>query len=443
MSEQGSVAAIPFWKHAVELDPNFALAYAALGSVYGTNLLEPGLASENIRKAYELRDRVSERERFDITAAYYVGVTGELEKAIQIHELWAQAYPRDDAPHLGLGLLDEYIGQYEKAAEEERKAIRLFQEEPISYSNLMEDYVALNRLDEAKVTYHEAIDHKLDDPFLHDDMYAIAFLQGDANEMKRQLAWATGKSGAEDLLLSAQSDSEAFYGHLERAREFSRKAVDSARRADLKETAALWQLNSALREAEFGNSRRARETTKEALSIASSRDAQILAALTLACAGDTAHAKAMADDLERQFPLQTVLKHYWLPTIHAYLAIRQGDPGLALTILEPASSYDQAFPPPQFEEGGLLYPAYVRGQAYLLLRRSKEAVQEFQKLLDHRGIVLNSPLSALAHLQLGRALAHDPPRAKIAYQDFFALWKEADPDVPILKQAKAEYAKLQ
>ncbi len=444
MIDTSPSAAIPFYKRAIELDPTFAMAYANLGTVYGDLLEEPGRSAENVTKAFELRDRVSEHERFSITSTYYENVTGELDKAAQTNEQWAHAYPRDGISHNGLATVYEFLGQYEKQAAEELETLRLFPGSAIDHSNLMEAYIALDRLDEAKITYRQAIDRKLDDPFLHDDMYAVAFLEGDAEEMKRQAAWAVGKPGAEDILLSAQSDTEAFYGRLGRAREFSRHAVESARDGDKKETAALWQLNSALREAEFGNLERARQEVKAGLAIASTRDIQVLSALTLARTGDAGRALAIAEELEKQFPVNTVLNHYWLPTTRAYIEIYRGNPARALMFLETAAPYDLAFPQPQFEESGLLYPAYARGQAYLLLHRGKEAANEFQKFLDHRGVAINTLLTSLAHRQLARALSMsgDTSGARKAYQDFFALWKDADPDIPILKEARAEYAKL-
>jgi serine/threonine protein kinase len=444
IEETSAVAAIPFFKRAIELDPNFAMAYGALGGLYGDLLVEPGLATENLRKAFELRNRVSEWERFNIAATYYMNVTGELEKASQTLEQWAQAYPREAGPHNGFATISEYSGQYQKLATEELETIRLYPGAAVDYSNLMEAYIALDRLDEAKVAYHQALDRKLDNPFLHDDMYAVAFLENDAEEMKREMSWAGGRPGAEDILLSAHSDSEAFYGRLGKARELSRQAVESAQRSDKRETAALWQLNSALRDAEVGNDEQARQQVKAGLKIASTRDVQIVAALTLARVGDVARAQAMAEELNKQFPLNTLLGHYWLPSIRAYVEIHRHNPEQALKLLEAAASYDLAFPQPQFEEGGLLYPPQVRGQAFLLLHRGKEAANEFQKFLDHRGVVINSVLAALARYQLARALSvsGDSSGARKAYQDFFSLWKDADPDVPILKEAKAEYAKL-
>ena len=443
--EESPDAAIPFYKRAIELDPNFAAAYDALGGAYAELLQEPELGAENLRKAYELRGRVSEWERLSIAVDYYANVTGELEKSDETNELWARTYPRSGAPRNMAAAIYEYLGQYDKLAEESINAIRASAGAALVYSNLMEAYLGLNRLDEAKSTYRQAIDLKFDNPFLHDDMYAVAFLEGDAEEMKRQLDWAAGKPGAEDILISAQSDTEAFHGHLGRARELSHQAVESALRNDRKETAALWQLNSALREAEFGNYERTRQELRAGLAIASNRDVRILAALALARIGDAAQAQAMTNELEKQFPSNTMLKDYWLPSIRAYNEIHLGNPTKALELLRPAERYDFAFPLPQFEEGGLMYPTYIRGQAYLRLKRGKEAAHEFQKFLERRGVVINALLAPLARYQLAQALAisGDASGARRAYQDFFALWKDADPDIPILKQAKTEYGKPQ
>jgi eukaryotic-like serine/threonine-protein kinase len=443
--QDDSAVAIPYFRRAVELDPNFALAYSSLGTLYTANLAEPGLAAENIRKAYELRDRVSESEKFNITAAYYGLVTGELEKTLQTLKSWAQAYPRNPLPHLQLGFHYGYQGRYEDEVREELEVIRLAPNQTSGFTNLMDGYTALDRLDEAKAAYRQAVDRHLQGQFLHDDMYMIAFLEGNTEEMKRQVDVVTGKPGIEDRLLSTESETEAFHGRLEKARAFSRQAVQSALRADLKETAALWQLDSALREAEFGNTERARQQVKAGLAIASTRDVQTLAALTLACTGDLARARILSDELQRQNPVNTMLNHYWLPVVRAYLEIRGGRPAQALKFLEDAAPYDLAFPQPQFSEGGLLYPAYVRGQAYLALHQGEKAVAEFQKFPDHRTMVANFPLASLARFGRARAFAvqGDAAKARTAYQDFFALWEDADPDIPILKEAKAEYAKLQ
>ncbi|MGB2888580.1 MAG: protein kinase [Candidatus Acidiferrales bacterium] len=441
---QGASVAIQQYQRAVELDPNFGLAYSAMGGLYAANLQEPGLGEQHLRKAYELRDRVSESERFSITALYHAVVTGDMEKSDQTFKSWAQAYPRNSNPHIYLGYQYGYLGRYEEEVKEELEGIHLQPEASAAYANLMEGYIALNRLDEAKAVYRQALDRKLEGQFLHDDMYEIAFLEGDKEEMKRQVEVVAGKPGVEDILFSGESDTAGFYGQLAKARKFSNQATQSASRNELNETAALWQLNSALREAEFGNAERAREQVKAGLATASTRDVQTLAALTLACTGDLARAKSIADDLQKRYPENTTLNHYWLPVVRAYSEMRGGHAAQAIKLLEDAAPYDLAFPLPQFSEGGLLYPPYVRGQADLALHQGKEAAAEFQKFVDHRTIVANSPLASLAHLGLARAYAmqRDIAKARTAYQDFFALWKDADPDIPVLKQAKAEYAKL-
>jgi tetratricopeptide (TPR) repeat protein len=442
--QKGNAAGIPFYKRAIELDRNFATAYANLGISY-SNLGESGLASENFQKAYELCNQVSEREKFHISAFYYDFVTGELEKAIPIYELWAQVYPRDVAPRVNLGFNYAFLGQYEKALAETLQSLRVKPDAGDAYGNLISDYAFLNRLDEAKAAYQQAVALNLEHPFLHSNLYVIAFLQGDVAEMQSQVGWAKDKPGSEDILLSYQSDTEAFSGHLEKAQDFSRHAEQSAKRADEKETAAEWQMNSALREAEFGNAVQARNEAASALALASTRDVRILAALALALAGDSARAQKIADELEKQNPLNTVIIGYWLPTIRAGIEINRDNVAKAVELLQVAMPYELGYPLPQVEFGGLLYPAYLRGQAYLLLHNGKEATAEFQKFLDHRSLVANCPLGALARLGLARAYAlqRDTPRARTAYQDFLAIWRDADPDIPILKQAKAEYAKLQ
>jgi serine/threonine protein kinase/tetratricopeptide (TPR) repeat protein len=443
VQEKGSSAAIPFFQHAIELDPNFAAAYSALGVSY-SNLREPGLASENLRKAYDLRDRVSERERFRITATYYLLVTGELEKAIQNYELWAQTYPRSSEPFGNLGVDYTFLGEYDKAVAASLEDLHLNPGSAAAYTNLVGLYSALDRLNEGQVKYQEAVEHKIDNPFLHGNRYGVAFLGGDIAEMQKQIDLASGKPG-EDILFSFASDTDAFHGRLTRARELSQRAIDSARRSDSIETAAAWRMNSALREAEFGNTERSRQEVASALVTASTRDVSILAALALARIGDTDRAKRMADDLSKRFPLNTTVNRYWLPAIYASIEIKRGNPAKALNLLQTAAPYELGTPLPQFEVGGSLYPPYVRGEAYLSLGRGEEAVAEFHKFLNHPGVTVNSPLGALARLQLARAyvLAGHSATARSTYQDFFTLWKDADSDIPVLKQAKVEYAELQ
>jgi eukaryotic-like serine/threonine-protein kinase len=442
LQEKGSAAAIPFFKHAIELDPNFAAAYQALGISY-SNLREPGLATENLQKAYDLRDKVSEREKFRISSSYYLLVTGELEKAIQTYELWAQTYPRNSEPFGNLGVDYTYLGQYEKGITASLEDLRLNPGSAAAFTNLVGLYPAVNNLDEARAKYEQAVAHKVDNPFLHGNRYGAAFLENDAAEMQRQVDAAMGKPG-EDVLLSFASDTEAFYGRLGGARRLSQRAIESARGSESKETAAAWRMNAALREAEFDNLARSRQEIAPALAEGPTRDVSVLAALAFSRIGDINSAERMARDLAERFPLNTAINRYWLPAIYASIEIRRDNLAKALEDLRTTSLYELGSPLPQFEVGGSLYPVYIRGQIYLSLHQGKEAAAEFQKFLEHRGVALNSPLGALARLQLGRAYALQDKtvQSRAAYQDFFRLWKDADPDIPILIAAKAEYAKL-
>jgi serine/threonine protein kinase/tetratricopeptide (TPR) repeat protein len=439
---KGDAAAIPFYKRALELDPNFAAAYASLGLSY-SNLNQANMAAENLKKAYALRERVSEREKYRISSMYYTGVTGELEEATQVYELWSKSYPNDAVPVGNLGDLASKLGQYDKAIARTQDALRIDANVVVSYANLAAFYLAINRPADAKKTLLQAQDRKLDGDYLHQEFYYQAFLAGDAAEMEKQVDWASGKPGAEDLLLSFQSDTEAYYGRLKNARVYTRRAIGSAVRADSKETAAMWQANAALREAEFGNAVGARQDVAEALSISPGRDVKLFAALAYARIGDSARAKPLIAELERNYPSDTLMKVYWLPTLKGALELSANNPGQALVYLEAALPYEFG-QPPQLQVG-TMYPVYLRGTADLALRNGVGAATEFQKFLDHRGVVLNFPLASLAHLGLARAYAMqgDAGKARSAYQDYFTLWKDTDPDIPILKEAKAEYAKLQ
>jgi eukaryotic-like serine/threonine-protein kinase len=442
-SSQGDTAAIPLFKRAIELDPNFAMAYARLGVSY-ENTAQRALGSETIQKAYGLRERVSERERLTISAYYFTWVTGELEKGNQNYLLWTQAYPRDDVPHNNLGVNYGQTGQYEKALAETAESVRLNPEEStFSRANLVSFLCRTNRLEEAKVVYQQALARKAEIWLLHDSRYGVAFLEGDTQEMDRQLAAVSGKPGEENLL-AHRSDVEAFSGHFAKAREFSQRAVELAQRADDAEDAAKKQMNAALREVEFGNGVRARSAVASALALSSTTSARTLAALAFARAGDLDRAQKMADDLQKENPLNTLINDYWLPTIRAAVEIDRKNPEKAIRILQAAAPYELGTPVPLLAFGTTLYPAYLRGQAYLLLGQEGAAAAEFQKYVDNRSVVNSYPLGALARLGLARAYAmqKDTVRARVAYQDFLTLWKDADPDIPILKQAKTEYAKL-
>jgi len=440
--EKGDTDALPFLKRAVELDPNFARAYASLGVRYN-NLGQASLAIANVRRAYELRDRVSEREKYYISCTYFTLVTGELEKAIQQYEVWIHDYPRDYVAATNLGVNYFTLGQFERAAAVTREALRLEPASILGYNNLGVAYFSMNRLDEAKSAFDEALARKLDGPYLRQSIYYLDFLRKDAAGMQQQLAWAVGKPGAEDILLSAESDTQADHGRLQKARQLSAQAADSAKRNDSKETAAFWQANEALREVEFGNPADGLKQAREALDLAPGRDVKVEAALALARGGDATTAGKLVAALNQEFPLDTLMQNYWLPTVRAAIELQRHDAAKAIAILHAAVPYELADPPPF--STGTMYPVYLRGEAYLGAGNGGLAAAEFQKIFDHPGVIVNFPLSALSHLGLGRAraLAGDTAGARTAYQDFFALWRDADPDIPILKEAKTEYAKLQ
>jgi eukaryotic-like serine/threonine-protein kinase len=440
--EKGPAEALSFMKRAIELDPNFPMAYALLGLEYA-NLAQPSRAAENLRKAYELRDRVSEREKLRISANYYYVVTGELEKEAQTYQLWGQSYPRDSVPHGNLAANYSALGQYDQALPEVQEAHRLDPTIVIQYSNLAGIDLAMGRIDDAKTALDEAAAQKLDGELIHLVRYYIAFLKNDNATMTQQVAWGAGKPGEEDPLLSAQSDTEGFYGRQGAARDFARRAVDSAVRSDSKETAGLWQANSALREAEFGNFAEARRQASAALALAPGRDVKMLAALALARSADSAHARSLLTELEKTYPTNTTLKLYWFPIVHAAIELDAKNQSQALVALEAVAPYELGSPPPF--QVGTLYAPYLRGIAYLAAHDGNAAAREFQKLIDHRGIVVNYPLASLAQLGLARSyvLAGDSAKTKAAYQAFFTLWKDADPEIPILKEAKTEAARFQ
>jgi serine/threonine protein kinase/tetratricopeptide (TPR) repeat protein len=437
-------AAVPLFQRAIGLDPNFAMAYASLGvcySVFG----ETNLSEVNTQKAYALRDRTSEREKFYIESHYYDFFTGNLEKARQVYDLWAQTYPRDWTPRNNLGVIYGRLGQHDKSLAELRENRRL---EPsgLAYANLVISYLQLNRLEEARTTAEEAQKIKFDSPPLHFCLYQLAFLRNDTPGMAKELAWSQGKPREEDVLLANEADTAAYYGRLAQARTLSRQAVTSAKQAEEKETAANYEAAAALREALFGNATEARQRAAAGLNLSSGRDVQFGTALALSVAGDAARAEKLADELAARFPGDTIVQFNYLPTIRGQVALGHNDFSKAVEALQAASPYELgSFALTTNFNFISFYPVYVRGEAYLAAHQASEATAEFQKILDHSGIVVNEPIGALAHLQIGRAYAMqgDTAKARTAYQDFLALWNKADPDIPILKEAKAEYGKLQ
>jgi DNA-binding winged helix-turn-helix (wHTH) protein/tetratricopeptide (TPR) repeat protein len=437
---KGETAALPSFKRAVELDPSFAMAYAGMSTVY-SDLNEVGRGAEYARKAYDLREKVSERERLDIEAEYYWIATGELEKAAQTYELWQQTYPRDGRAYRALGDISIGLENWEKALEEFREALRLEPNNVANYNNLSQAYMTLNRLDEAEAVCKQAEERKVENELLVASRYELAFLKGDAAQMAELVSAAMGKPGTEDLLLASQADTEGWYGRLKKAHELTGRAMDSAQQNDAKESAAGYQAEAALREVESGYREQARAEAKAAVKLAPNRDVRAIAALALARAGDTAGAAKLAAELDKAFPLDTLVQRYWLPAIWAGVALERKDASRAIELLKVASTIELR---PAANFTIFLCPVYLRGEAYLMVRDGNAAAAEFQKFIDHRGIVVNFPWGALARLGLARAYAMqgDTTKARAAYQDFFTLWKDADPDIPILKQAKAEYAKL-
>ena len=443
---EGPTSAVPFLQRAVELDPNFASAYSMMAVNYH-NLDEAGRAAENARKAYALRGKVSERERLTIESLYYILATGELEKAAQAYELTEQTYPRDAGAYSNSAAIYIGFGNFERASEKAREAVRLDPNGTGGHANLANAYAALNRLDEAEAVCKHAEERKPNDVYLQGNRYGLAFLRGDTAQMARLVSAAMGKTGSEEWALNAQAGTEAWYGKLKKARELTRRAMDSARHNDAKETAATYQAEAALREVEAGYGEQASADADAAVKLAPNRDVQAMAALALARAGDTARAQKLAAELDKALPLATLVQRYWLPTVQAAVALDGKEPSRAVELLKVASPIELGEPT---QASVLLCPVYLRAEAYLMLGDGDAAAAEFQKFIDHYGLVGNFPWGALARLGRARAYALDAAKdpaardkARAAYQDFLTLWKDADPDIPIYKQAKAEYAKLQ
>jgi DNA-binding winged helix-turn-helix (wHTH) protein/Tfp pilus assembly protein PilF len=433
--------ALPFFSRAIELDPNFAAAYEALSDAYSF-IREPELSAENIRKAYELRGKVSEPERLAIEGEYYWFATGELEKAVASAELALQAYPRDFAPHIGLGILYARLGNAEKSAEEARVALRLMPDYAANYQNLGADLVNLNRLDEAEAVYKLSDQRNLPSAGRPKSLYLLAFLKGDEARMAQLASSVVGNRDQEGAMFGVEAGTEAWFGRVRAARAFNRRAVESALNRDARETAAGYLVELAPVEAGLGNSSQGRADAEAAIKLAANRDVRLMAALALAQSGDTKSAEKLAAELDKAFPLDTLVQGYWLPVIRAAIALQQNDPSRAVELLQMTSPFDLAGTTSIMTAS--LLPVYERGEAFLMLRDGNRAAAEFQKFIDYRGMVRNSPFGMLARLGLARAYAmqNDTTKARAAYRDFLTTWKDADPDVPILQQAKAEFARL-
>ncbi len=451
--ESGFATSLPYHQRAIELDPNFAMAYEAVGNDY-SDMAELGRASEYFTKAFQLREHASEREKLAITAGYYSNVTGELDKAAQTYQEAIQNYPRQYQLYLDLGNQYASQGRWEEAKKTYSQSLDLAPDNAAPYSDLGNAMLALQQLDEARQILQQAQARKLDNLVVRNALFGLAFLRADSPAMAEQQQWFTGKP-EENVGLSLASDTEAYAGHLSKARELTKQSIASAIRADSKETGAISQEVAAQREAAFGNPRDAKQEAANGLKLyPASEGVQVEAAVAFAMAGDAARAESLAQDLNKRFPLDTQMQSLWLPAIQARLALNRNSPTLALNALQAASPIELgqiAF----VLNISCLYPTYVRGEAYLAAGQGSAAAAEFQKILDHSGIVWNCWTGALAHLGVARANALQSRtsqgadadaarvRALAAYKDFLTLWKDADSDIPILKQAKAEYAKLQ
>jgi eukaryotic-like serine/threonine-protein kinase len=454
-NEKGYAASLPYHQHAIELDPNFVMGYLSVANDY-YSLGELGRASDYFTKAFQLREHASEWEKLTIEANYYQNVTGELDKATETYQKTIESYPQNFAGYGNLGIAYAEQGQYEKAVDVTKQTVRLAPDRVGVYVNLANFTIALQRFDETRQAIHDAQARKQDNFIFHNALYALAFLSSDSAAMAEQQQWFEGKPDSANFGLALASDTEAYAGHLEKARELTQQAVDSAIRVDSKENGAIWQAIAAQREGAYGNAAEARRTAGEALKLyPASQGVESEAALAFAMAGDTARAESLAQDLGKRFPLDTQMGSLWLPAIRAQVALKKKNPAAAVNALQVATSPQELGLIQFLANISCLYPTYARGEAYLAAGQGSAAAAEFQKILDHSGIVWNCWTGALAHLGVARANAlqaktsqkadADAARARAlaAYKDFLTLWKDADPDIPILKEVRAEYAKLQ
>ena len=435
--------AILLLQRAVQIDPNFAMAYAFQGRLYA-DIWEPVLSQESIRKAYQLRDRTSDHERFFIEVNYENQVTGNLEKAQETCQVWAQTYPRDWHPHGELAWIDQELGKYEDSIAESRKAIALNPDFTPGYNNLAWAYVLMDRIVQAEDTLQQASDRNLQMPEMLVMRYYIAFLKGDHAGMNRAIAAAQGLPEADDWTAYAQASVLAYSGQMKLARSMADRAVHLARQANQPERAAMYLAGLAVREAFYGQAPEARQDALAARTLSSGRDVEWGAALAFALSGDFPESLKLAADLEKRFPQDTCVRSTYLPVLRALAALHHDDPAKALDLLQASASTEFGVPGSWSGFFGNLYPAYLRGLAYLMQRHSAEAAAEFRKVLAHPGIVFTDPVGVLARLQMARAyaLAGNRPEARSSYQNLLDLWKDADPAMPLLRQAKVDYANL-
>jgi tetratricopeptide (TPR) repeat protein len=444
MYASGGSAAIPHLQQAIAIDPQFAMAHAELG-FRSWDMGQTALGAEEVRIAYGLRDRVSGREQLYIRMLYDREVTGNLQKELQTLESWAQTYPRDSAPR---GIMAGWVafgtGNYDRGVQASQESIRLDPDIPFSYGSLAGHNLFLDRYTQSAEALHLAAERKLEIPQYLVGRYYLAFLKGDQPGMEREIARAPAEK-AEGWMSHNQALVLAHAGRMQQARTMWERAIALAQQAGTPEIAALYEVAQAVCEAHFANGAAAKKRARAALELAKNRDVEYAAAFALALSGDLSESQRLAADLEQRFPEDTPVQFEYLPTLHALSALAHGAPSDAVEQLQRAVPYDLAMPGTAFyAKFGGLYPAYVRGEAFLAAGRGQEAAAEFQKVLNHRGIVLADPVDALARLQLGRAyvISGDIPKAKSACQDFLSLWKDADADLPVLKQARADCAKL-
>ena len=435
MVQKGEPAAgIPFFEKAIRLDPSFAIAYAAMGNAY-SNLGDTGKAADSIRKAYELRTHVSEHERLYIESHYYEFVTGDVVKASQVYETWAATYPNDEAPRTNLAAIYSEMGKFDRSLELAHEAVAISAHDGQTYANLVNAYIYINKPDQASTVARQAQSESRDSSTLRLYLYDAAYLQHNEAEMQRQLNWASGEPGIEDAFLDNQASVLAASGQLQQARELTERAVEDAKRAGEMGTAADYEVNEAQREAFFGNDVQARKAANIALTFAKDRDTLCGAVVALGISGDINRVQTIATQLARDYPDDTFVQYLFLPMIRAATAIRSKDPGRAIKSLDSADAYELGV------EGELL-PVYIKGLAYLQAGDGQKAEIEFQKIIDHPGVVLNSPIGPLARLQIARAYAAEgrATQARTAYDEFFSKWKNADANIPVLQEAIQEYS---